>query len=168
MGNTWKKHYAETYYAYQLRNRGQKAIDETGYVLIRNYPDVTTHKGFEEAVEKYITWIGGFAQNTPTVGTPKHEGVLVGGKLVRQLTGYHYAKGGKGKQDLDIILNGVNVKLELKCGSDEQKPQQRKYQERVEKAGGVYVIIRTMSELFHICQLCLSGQSLHGLKFYEK
>lgn len=93
---------------------------------------------------------------------------MVGGKMVKEMQGYNRAKGGKGKQDIDATINGINVKLELKCPGDEQKPEQKKYQERVEAAQGFYIILRSMFELFTVVDMCNAGQSLKGVKFHDK
>lgn len=147
---------------------GAKSIQDIGYTQITSYPKATTHKGFEQAVENYIKWKGGFAQNTPTIGTPRFESTMVGSKMVKEQKGWMNSKGGRGKQDIDCIVNGVNFKVELKCEGDEQEDAQRKYQERVQSAGGFYIILRSMHELFQIVDMCLAGTSLRGVKFHDK
>lgn len=165
---TWKPIYKQAYFDYQLSKLGAKAIEEIGYVQITSYPNVNTHKGFEQAVENYVKWKGGFAQNTPTIGTPRFKEAMVGGKLVKEQAGWMNSKGGRGKQDIDLIIAGVNVKVELKCEGDEQKKEQAKYQRRVQEAGGVYIILRSMHELYEIVDMCLAGKSLKQVKFHEK
>ena len=48
----------------------------------------------------------------------------------------------KGTSDLKAIINGKFVAIEIKCKStqDKQREAQKKYQEQIEKSGGVYYI----------------------------
>ncbi len=52
----------------------------------------------------------------------------------------------KGTADLHCTINGLSVKVEIKIGKDRQSEAQRKYQKRIEKAKGIYLITRSFSE----------------------
>ena len=47
-----------------------------------------------------------------------------------------------GSADISATINGRSVKVEVKIGSDRQRPSQRAYQREVEDAGGLYVIAK--------------------------
>ena len=55
--------------------------------------------------------------------------------------------GTKGSADLSCTIAGRSVKIEIKNAAthDRQSEAQKKYQESIEKAGGVYLIVRTFS-----------------------
>lgn len=52
----------------------------------------------------------------------------------------------KGTADIHCTINGLSVKVEIKIGNDRQSEAQKKYQKRVEKAKGIYLITRSFSE----------------------
>ena len=54
-----------------------------------------------------------------------------------------------GQADLSLIIKGRAVKIEVKnkfTGDHYQSPAQKRYQKRVESAGGLYVIIRDFEQ----------------------
>lgn len=75
------------------------------------------------------------------------------------------AKGGRGKADHDITYKGVVVKIDYKVGNDYQKPDQIKYQQRIEKALGNYRLVHNMHELYEIIDKIDAGESLRGELF---
>lgn len=52
----------------------------------------------------------------------------------------------RGTADISSTIMGKSVKIEIKVGRDRQSEHQRRYQDQVERAGGVYVIIRDMDQ----------------------
>jgi len=50
--------------------------------------------------------------------------------------------GTKGSADISATINGMSVKIEIKIGKDRQSEHQKKYQDIIERAGGVYIIAR--------------------------
>lgn len=48
----------------------------------------------------------------------------------------------KGTADISATIKGRSVKIEIKYGKDKQSDVQKQYQESVERAGGVYIIVR--------------------------
>lgn len=51
-----------------------------------------------------------------------------------------------GSADISAVINGRAVKIEVKIGRDQQNEAQRRYQEQIEKAGGVYMIATSLDE----------------------
>ena len=56
--------------------------------------------------------------------------------------------GQKGTADISAVIRGRAVKIEIKVGKDRQSGDKRKYQEAIERAGGVYLIVRSFDEFF--------------------
>jgi len=48
----------------------------------------------------------------------------------------------KGTADISATIKGRSVKIEIKYGKDKQSDVQKQYQAAVERAGGVYIIVR--------------------------
>lgn len=103
--------------------------------------------------------------DTPTIGTPRFEKHMVGGKMVSTQVGWMRAKGGQGKQDHVWVYKGVTVFIDYKVGNDVQKPEQAKVQERIERSGGVYLLVHSMEEVYTVIDMIDRGESLVGLKF---
>ncbi|HUT43367.1 MAG TPA: hypothetical protein VMW95_03440, partial [Desulfobacterales bacterium] len=49
--------------------------------------------------------------------------------------------GQKGTADISATIKGLSVKIEVKM-KDKQSPDQKIYQEQVERAGGLYFVAR--------------------------
>jgi hypothetical protein len=48
----------------------------------------------------------------------------------------------KGTADISATIKGKSIKIEIKYGKDRQSQEQMRYQLAIEKAGGVYLIVR--------------------------
>jgi hypothetical protein len=58
------------------------------------------------------------------------------------------SSGTKGTSDIKATIGGRMVAIEVKIGKDRQSEAQRQYQERIEKAGGIYWIVKSFED-FH-------------------
>lgn len=54
--------------------------------------------------------------------------------------------GTAGSADISATIKGRSVKIEVKIGKDRQSDAQKKYQEMIERAGGVYIIAKNFDE----------------------
>ena len=63
-------------------------------------------------------------------------------------TKYIPTTGTKGSADISATIKGRSVKIEVKVGKDRQSQAQKKYQEMIEKAGGVYIIARDFESFY--------------------
>jgi hypothetical protein len=54
--------------------------------------------------------------------------------------------GTAGSADISATIKGRSVKIEVKIGKDRQSEAQKKYQEMIERAGGVYIIAKNFDE----------------------
>lgn len=59
-----------------------------------------------------------------------------------------YSTGTRGTADISAIIRGRSVKIEVKIGSDRQSDAQHRYQEEVERSGGIYVIARDFQKFY--------------------
>ncbi|MYC66350.1 MAG: hypothetical protein F4X12_08480 [Acidobacteriia bacterium] len=66
--------------------------------------------------------------------------------------GYWY-RSSTGVSDITACVNGRFVEIELKSAYGVQSKQQKREQERVEKAGGTYVLAYTMRDVFNALEL---------------
>jgi hypothetical protein len=52
----------------------------------------------------------------------------------------------KGTADISATINGRSIKIEVKIGKDRQSEAQKEYQAAIERAGGVYIIVKNFDE----------------------
>jgi hypothetical protein len=57
-----------------------------------------------------------------------------------------YGVGGPGGADLIGIFRGRFVAVEIKTATGRQSPEQRMFQQLVERKGGVYVVLRSVED----------------------
>lgn len=57
-----------------------------------------------------------------------------------------YRYGTLGESDIDMTEQGMRICLECKVGRDEQRESQARFQERIERAGALYRIVRTVED----------------------
>jgi hypothetical protein len=99
----------------------------------------------------YITFMGGQAERISSQGQYREGAkIQVGtGELAhhRQLPGkWTPGQSTKGTADISSTIRGRSVKIEIKYGKDVQSQVQKEYQAAIERAGGVYIIVRTFDE----------------------
>ena len=54
--------------------------------------------------------------------------------------------GMKGSRDIKCCINGRFVAIEVKFGADRQSEVQKEYEQKVKRAGGIYLIVRNFDE----------------------
>ncbi len=88
-------------------------------------------------VIKYIKLIGGHAIRINSTG------------MMREVRGRKiWTKGSsKGVADIQAIIEGVPVMIEIKLKRDKQSEVQQEYQKQVERSGGKYIIVKTLDTL---------------------
>ena len=72
----------------------------------------------------------------------KHVTNVVGITKVIGSMKYIPTTGTKGSADISATIKGRSVKIEVKIGKDRQSDHQKRYQEMIERAGGVYIIAK--------------------------
>ena len=102
------------------------------------YSDKTAHE-LEKCIINYCHLFGVFAEKVQSMGRTIFKGQPI---FVRN-------SNTTGQADLSLIINGKAVKVEVKCkwtGDRYQNEAQKRYQKNVERAGGIYVIIRDFAQ----------------------
>lgn len=77
----------------------------------------------------------------PIVGTRSNAG------KVATIQGYYVALCDEGWPDITTCINGKFVGIETKALKGRQRNSQKRMQEKIEAAGGVYLIVRTLKDL---------------------
>jgi len=125
------------------------SIDEK-YIPYTKWADNSAN-ALTKCVIAYITFMGGQAERISSQGQYREGAkIQVGtGELAhtKQLPGkWTPGQSTKGTADISATIRGRSVKLEIKYGKDVQSQVQKDYQAAIEKAGGVYIIVRTFDE----------------------
>ena len=112
------------------------------------YSDKTAN-GLTKMVIDWITLNGGQAERISNMGR-----YIDSSKVVTNVLGQRMkigsgkfipGAGTNGTADISAIVKGRSVKIEIKM-KDKQSDAQKKYQESVERAGGIYYIVRSFDE----------------------
>jgi hypothetical protein len=108
------------------------------YFVKKKWDDKTAN-GLTKAITSFIQFNGYQAERINTMGVAR-ENKRTDGKLI----GVTWTKGTTtaGSADISATIRGRSVKIEVKVGKDRQSDAQKRYQESIERAGGVYMISR--------------------------
>jgi hypothetical protein len=107
----------------------------------------TSANGLTKCVLDLINYEGYQAERISTQGTYVEGAKIKVGENERQLKGkYIPTQGTKGSADISATIRGRSVKIEIKYGKDRQSDVQKEYQESIERAGGIYIIVRSFDE----------------------
>ena len=105
-----------------------------------------TANGLTKAIIAFIQLNGGQSERINTMGRPidrrKVYTDTVG--ITRTIGSVEWipGTGTKGSADISATIKGKSVKIEVKIGADRQSEAQRKYQQDIEQAGGLYFIAK--------------------------
>lgn len=118
------------------------------WLSIRNYNDRTAN-GLTKCIIDYVRFNGYLAERITCTGRPLDNtqivtDVLGDSRKIGTIT-WLPTSGQKGTADISAIIRGHSVKIEVKM-KDRQSPDQKAYQEQVEKAGGVYWLCHSFDE----------------------
>jgi hypothetical protein len=108
------------------------------YFVKKKWDDKTAN-GLTKAITSFIQFNGYQAERINTMGVAR-ENKRTDGKVI----GVTWTKGTTtaGSADISATIRGRSVKIEVKVGKDRQSEAQKRYQESIERAGGVYIIAR--------------------------
>jgi hypothetical protein len=108
------------------------------YFVKKKWDDKTAN-GLTKTITSFIQFNGFQAERINTMGTAR-ENKRTDGKVI----GVTWTKGTStaGSADISATIRGRSVKIEVKIGKDRQSDAQKRYQESIERAGGVYMIAR--------------------------
>ena len=109
------------------------------------------------SVLAFINMSGYQAERINTTGMFRQGAKLKVGEGTRQMPGkWTKGTGTKGSADISATINGRSVKLEIKYGKDRQSDDQIRYQEMIEKAGGIYIIVKNFDDFIQWFDLFIS------------
>jgi len=118
-----------------------------------NFPDnyrpvtkykTTTANGLTRAITDFLNYSGHWASRINSQGTWVKEKAHVNGGYYRPSTQQ------KGIADIDSLINGKKVAIEVKVGKDRQSEAQKTFQERIERAGGHYWLVRDFDQFYNL------------------
>lgn len=107
-------------------------------VPIKKYSDKTAN-GLTACVMDFLKYHGYYANRINTTG------------IMRKINGqmkWTKSSTRKGTADIDAIINGKPVKIEIKIGRDTMSNEQRKEQAAITAAGGIYIVIGSMQTFY--------------------
>ena len=117
--------------------------------VIKAYSDNSAN-GLTKCVIKWLELHGCQAERINTMGRMVDNRKVVTDVLGRKgMIGsmtYIPTTGTRGSADVSAVVFGRSVKIEIKFGKDRQSEAQKQYQASVEKAGGIYLIVRTFDD----------------------
>lgn len=117
------------------------AAHDFGVPLAKPYSD-TTSNGITKAVYDWLKYHGHYVNRINTQGQPRVEKVQLAFGNVRERVLWTHGTTNKGTADIDAIINGKPVKIEVKCKAtgDRVSKDQLKERARIEKAQGIYFV----------------------------
>jgi len=98
-------------------------------VIKPSYRDDSAN-GLTRAIIAWLKLNGYFAARINTMGT--YNAKL--GKYIR-------SGSTKGIADIQSVVNGLHISVEVKIGNDKMRPDQLKVKSEIEKAGGIFIIV---------------------------
>ena len=112
------------------------------YIAKTEYKPATAN-GLTRAICDWINLHGYQAERINTMGVARTRYRSDG-----SVAGIQWTKGTgtAGSADISATIKGRSVKIEVKIGKDRQSEAQKKYQEMIERAGGVYIIAKNFDE----------------------
>lgn len=118
-------------------------------IPIPKYSDKTAN-GLTKCVKDFLQLSGWQAERISTTGRPIDNRKTVIDVIGRQRTvgSVEWIPGTstKGSADISATIKGRSVKIEIKIGSDRQSEHQKKYEQDIISAGGVYLIVKNFDD----------------------
>lgn len=117
-------------------------------VAIKLYSDKTAN-GLATAIKDFCELVGVMCTRTGSEGRfrPGKTLVDVVGRT-RLMKGTWLPGQNVGQGDLQVVMRGRIYSIEIKIGRDKQSEVQKEFQGRLEKAGGIYVIVGSWEEFY--------------------
>ena len=124
----------------------QGALENLGKISVNSANTLT------KAIIKFIKLKGYHAANIKVTGRLVDQRItytdILGNK--RQIGTCKYIKSSMevGTADISATIKGLTVMIEVKWGRDRQSEAQKFFQAKIEKAGGIYLIIHKFEEFY--------------------
>ena len=121
------------------------------YVVKTKFLDKTAN-GLTKAIIAWINLNGYQAERISTTGRYVDNSKIVTDVLGNQkkIGSGKYIKGTgtNGSADISATIKGKSIKIEVKIGKDKQSEAQIKYQQMIERAGGIYFIAKNFDDFY--------------------
>lgn len=122
---------------------------------IKPYSDKTAN-GLTRCIIDFINYSGGQAERISVTGRYIDNSKIVTDVIGRQrkIGSGQWIKSSmtKGSADVSAVLNGKTIKIEVKIGRDKLSDQQIRYKEKVERAGGIYIVALSWDGFYNAIQ----------------
>jgi len=102
----------------------------------------STANGLTKAVVDFLNFSGHWATRINNQGTWVKDKWSKGGGYYRPSTQ------AKGIADIDSLIKGRKVAIEIKIGADRQSEAQKEFQAKLERAGGHYWIVKDFDQFY--------------------
>jgi hypothetical protein len=107
----------------------------------------TTANGLTRCIIDAINLCGGFAERISNTGRTLDNSFTYQDAIGRTKTigsvKWIPGTGTNGSADVSIVWKSISIKAEVKIGKDKLSEDQKKYGERIEKSGGIYIVARS-------------------------
>lgn len=117
--------------------------------VIRKYSDKTSN-GLTKCVIDYLTFSGYQAERISSTGryidNRETYTDVIGRTRIIGSGKWIPGSSTKGTADISATVMGRSVKIEVKIGNDRQSDAQKDYQAAIEKAGGIYIIVKSFND----------------------
>ena len=121
---------------------------------VKPYNDKTAN-GLTRCIIDFLKFSGWQAERINTTGRPVDRREIVTNVIgqKRQIGSVEWIRSGStpGSADISATIKGRSVKIEVKCratGDHYQSEAQIRYQQAIEKAGGIYIVARTFEQFY--------------------
>lgn len=139
------KRYRDAKYNHQCENN--KAWIAGGHFIEPERPSIGSANDLQKFIKAHAEWMGCDSNRINTTGRK------VDGKWITGTTK-------KGSADVELIIQGRAVHLEIKFGNDKPSDHQIKRQQQVRNAKGVYEFIHSVDEYFQVFDRYYSKQGV--------
>jgi hypothetical protein len=120
---------------------------------IRTYNSKTAN-GLTKCIIDFLNFSGHQAERINCTGRPIDNTKVFTDALgdMRRIGSVNWlpTSGQKGTSDISCVIYGRAVKIEIKIGKDRQSEDQKKYQSDIERAGGLYWIIKSFDQFMDL------------------
>ena len=114
--------------------------------------DDTTSNGLTKCIIEFLKLTGNHGERTGnegrTIDNRKQVTDVIGRTKTIGTIKRIPSSGTKGTSDIKAIIQGRMVAIEVKIGKDRQSEAQKDYQAMIERAGGIYWIVKSFDDFY--------------------
>jgi len=144
----WKKWYRAAHE--ENFQREYPASFRDGFYVECKYPDPRTTNGITSIIINFLTWRGHYGNRQNVMG--RQIGGITTTQSGAKFDDRKWIKSStkRGSSDISALINGKMISLEVKNAhtNDKIRPEQEKERKRIERAGGVYMVITGVHQFY--------------------